>query len=346
MTMFDLHSELNTYYNEHVRLKDERKILAGYRDTNLERLNQGLNAMGEEDETTYAHPIDHRNQGSYAMHTLNQHPDKAYDIDVAIIFRAADLPALAGDARKHIEKAFKHTGVAFSQPPEARTNAVTVWYAEGYHIDFAIYRQFVNPVGVTILEHAGADWKVADPEAITTWFNDTVHRFSPSLAAGAAVPDGQMRRIVRWLKAFAKSRSSWKLPGGLIISTLVAECYRPNWSRDDIALYDTMRVIRDRLAISQEVQNPIFPDQQLTSKDEYRNQIVRFKDKLDRALEELAVLSDSACSPSQAMRAWHWVFQYEFWKEESAEEASKTSILSIGTVTGAPGLIRDTGTYG
>jgi hypothetical protein len=346
MTMFDLHSDLNTYYNKHVRLKDERKILAGYRNTNLERLNQGLDAMGEDDDTIYAHPIDHRNQGSYAMHTLNQHPDKAYDIDVAIIFRAEDLPASARDARERIAAVFEHTGVAFAQPPEARTNAVTVWYAEGYHIDFAIYRQSLNAAGVTILEHAGADWKAADPEAMTTWFNNTVHQLSPSEAAGAAVADAQMRRIVRWLKAFAKSRSSWNLPGGMIISVLVAECYRPNWSRDDIALYDTMRAISDRLAISQEVQNPIFTDQQLTSKNEYRNQIVRFKDKLNRAFEELAVLFDSTCGRPQALRAWHWVFQHEFWNEEPAEEASKTSALSIGAVTGAPGLIRDTGTYG
>jgi hypothetical protein len=35
------------------------------------------------------------------------------------------------------------------------------------------------------------------------------------------VDDKQLRRVVRWLKMFSKSRSSWKLPGGLIISALV-----------------------------------------------------------------------------------------------------------------------------
>lgn len=344
--MFDLHKELTTFYHEHVRLKDERKRLAGLRDLNLKRLNEGLNKLGEDDDTTYAPPLRHRDQGGYAMHTLNKHPDGDYDLDCAIIFQKDDLPSSALAARKRVEAAFKRTGVRFAQDPEARTNAVTVWYAEGYHIDFAVYREFVNIWGETIIEHAGAEWTQADPSKLTNWFSDQVAALSPS-GYGVTVDAGQMRRVVRWLKKFAKSRSHWNLPGGMIISALVQECYQSHYYRDDISLYNTMLAIRNRLVLNQQVRNPIFLDQYLTSKPEYERQVVRLKEKLDAALRELDVLFGANCTRKQALSAWNWIFQHPYWEDLiDAEESAKSSRLSIGTLANAPTFIRDTETYG
>lgn len=205
--MFDLHEELTTFYHDYVRLKEERTQLAKRRDLNLRRLNEGLDKLGEAKGKTYAHPIRHRDQGGYAMHTLNKHRDNTYDLDCAIIFRKDDLPSSALEARERIVAAFKQTGVKFARDPEVRTNAVTVWYAEGYHIDFAVYRESVTWWGKTIIEHAGRDWQEADPAQMTAWFSDRVSTLSPS-GYGVTVAAGQMRRIVRWLKVFAKSRSS------------------------------------------------------------------------------------------------------------------------------------------
>ena len=118
--MFDMHKRLNEFYADHVRLGKERQTLAEHRDTNLDRLKAGLQKL--------EHPssFDHRNQGSYAMHTINQRPEKDYDIDVAIIFSKDDLPSSALDARKRIEEAMQEGGGNFSQPPEAKTNAVGI----------------------------------------------------------------------------------------------------------------------------------------------------------------------------------------------------------------------------
>ncbi len=210
--MYDLHKELNQFYNDHVRLgAEERQTLAEHRDRNLERLKTGLEKL--------KHPsgFDYRNQGSYAMHTINQHPQKDYDIDVAIIFAKNDLPSTALGSRKRIESAMREGGGNFRQPPKAKTNAVRVYYAEGHHIDLAVYRKYEDQYGNVIFEHAGSDWAHRDPMEITNWFNDTVSERSPSKKQGAAVDENQMRRIVRWLKAFAKSREHWNLPGGLII---------------------------------------------------------------------------------------------------------------------------------
>jgi hypothetical protein len=346
--MFNLHNKLNKFYRKHVRLKKkDKKKLAGYRDIN--RIESGLDKLGEKDGKEYAYPIRTCNQGSYAMHTLNQHPANDYDIDVAQIFRQEDLPSSALDSRKRIAAAFQEVSGQFSKKPKARTNAVTVWYKEGYHIDFAIYREYEDENGEVIIEHAGPDWKAADPMAVTGWFNDEVKRLSPRKSDGATVKADQMRRIVRFLKAFAKSRDSkaWNLPGGFIISTLVTECYRPDYYRDDEALYDTMVAIREHLQGSLDVSNPVFPDQDLTYKSEFKNQVRRFRDKLGEAIAELKVLFECDCTEAEAMMAWHWIFRHDFWKpEELAENSLSASYLSLGRQPSRPTTINDTGTYG
>ena len=320
--MFDLHDTMNQFYSDHVRLdSDERKKLAGYRDTNLERLKSGLDKLGEEHDKTYAYYQYYRNQGSYAMFTLNQHPDKEYDIDIAIVFKKDDLPSSALKARQRIADAFKKAAVNFSKDPEARPNAVTVWYAEGYHIDFAVYRTYEDTFGRTIIEHGGPDWTKRDPMEVTNWFNDAVNSASPSQEDGATVDDYQMRRIVQFLKAFTKSRSSWNLPGGLIISVLVNECYQPNYYRDDVALHDTMVAIHNRLLINTEVDSPVSTSESLTNKEEYKKQVERFRDKLDSAITNLAPLFEDDGTTDKAMKAWNKVFDHPFWAEEEEDES-------------------------
>ena len=319
--MYNVHDRLNEFYKDHVRLgSDERKKLAGYRDTNLDRLKSGLDKLGEDDNTTYAYYQEYRNQGSYAMFTLNQHPDNEYDIDIALMFKKDDLPSSALKARQRIADAFKKVAGNFSQDPEARTNAVTVWYAEGYHIDFAVYRTFEDEYGSTIVEHAGPDWTVRDPMEVTTWFNDAVNSDSPTQEDGATVENHQMRRIVQLLKAFAKSRSSWNLPGGLIISVLTSMNYKPNNNHDDIALYDTMVAIHNRLLFNTEVYSPVSSTESLTNREQYKKQVERFRDKLDSAVTNLAVLFQDDCTADKAMKAWNKVFNHPFWADAVEEE--------------------------
>ena len=319
--MIDLHDTMNEFYRDHVRLdSDERSKLAGYRDTNLKRLKSGLDKLGEENDTTYAYYQYYRNQGSYAMFTLNQHPDNEYDIDIAIVFKKADLPSSALKTRQRIADAFKTVSGNFSQEPEARRNAVTVWYAEGYHIDFAVYRTYEDTFGRTIIEHAGPEWTERDPMEVTNWFKNTVNQSSPSREDGATVDDLQMRRIVQWLKSFTKSRSSWNLPGGLIISVLVDECYQPDDYRDDVALYYTMVAICNRLVQNTEVDSPVSTSELLTNKENYKKQVERLQDKLDSAITKLAPVFEEDCTKDEAMSVWNSVFNHPFWAEAVEEE--------------------------
>ena len=345
--MFDLHNTLNKFYNNHVRLGSERKILADYRDKNLERLQQGLESLD------YPSAFDHLDQGSYAMYTINQQANKDYDLDEAVIFNKDDLPSSALETRMRIEEAMCEGGGNFSQSPEALTNAVRVYYAEGHHIDLAIYRRYENEYGEIIYEHAGCDWSVRNPADITNWFNDFVNQISPLKDCGATVEKGQMRKVVRLIKRFSKSREGWNLPCGLIISVLVAERYRPNYYRDDVALYDTMVSIRDRLYVDEEVYNPVDKSQSLTNRQKDQTRVRNFREKLDSAIDKLQVLHGLNCTEEQAKNAWYWVFQHDFWntndEEKSFDERGKSlaAAASAGSIFISPNgnisIVKSTG---
>jgi len=333
--VYDMHKELNEFYEEHVRLKEERNKLKEHRDKNLVALKDGLKKL------EYPSGFDIKNQGSYAMDTINKHPKKEYDIDVAIIFEKNDLPSEPADAKKRIEDAMIEGGGNFKTPPEAKTNAVRISYAEGHHIDLAIYRKYNDVLGNETTEHAGSEWTVRDPMEITNWFISAVNTKSPSKELGTAVKDNQMRRITRWIKMFAKSRASWNLPGGLILSVLVDENYQPNWNRDDVSLYDTMVNIRDRVRGKQEILNPVDTNQSLTSREKDKTRIKNLEEELDFALEKMDVLFEIHCTPSKALQAWNWVFDHPYWEEKMVEKSKS----GTNTKKDGPVIIKTTGPW-
>ncbi len=322
-----MHKELNEFYEEHVRLKDERKDLADYRDANIKRLKKGLK------ELDYPNCFESKDQGSYAMNTINKHPEKKYDIDTAIIFEKDDLPSDPADARKRIEEAMIKSGNNFSTPPKAKTNAVRVSYAEGHNVDLAVYRKNKDLLGNSIIEHAGPEWTTRDPMDITNWFNLAVQDNSPSKEFGANVNDMQLRRVVRWLKMFAKSRSGWNMPGGLIISVLAVECYVSNQYRDDSSLYDTMTNIRNRLMMNKEVKNPIETSQSLTSREKDKTRIENLENNLKSALEKMAALFKYGCTHAEAADVWNWVFKHSYWKEEMDKSSNESGMKKDGPVS-------------
>jgi hypothetical protein len=224
-----------------------------------------------------------------------------------------------------------------SQEPEVRTNAVTVWYAEGYHIDFAIYRSYTDAFGREQLEHASTAWKRRDPMEVNNWFISAVAAKSPkadpALGYYPRVAEGQMRRIVRYIKWFSRSRTSWSLPGGMVISALVAEVYRPDPNRDDRALYDTMTALRNRLNGSCDVANPINGSSDLTANEEVLHQVERLRDNLGTALSHLAILFDQQnCTREKARSAWDWVFNHDFWaKKEMMQKSLAEDIAAVST---------------
>lgn len=335
--MYDASADLRRFYDTHVRLGASlRNDLAGYRDLNLERLTSGLAALSEKRGTTYPTYAECRNQGSYAMHTLNQCAHTDYDIDVAVIFDQASLPDDAKAARELVRDALLEKCSNFTKEPEARANAVTVWYADGYHVDFAVYRKTVDWFGNTTIEHAGADgWATREPTAYTDWFSERVTSRSPptlwDTVSGTQVhvDNGQLRRIVRLAKAFARSRSGWALPGGVVITTLVTEVFERDCARDDIAFVKTFRALHNRLLMALEVDGPIPPGASLVGTDKRKKEMERLRDCLETTLDSLDVLSEFACTDRQARTAWNAVFNHSFWTEEISE-SKRAEAMSNG----------------
>lgn len=311
--MFDFSRELDKYRALHLEIgNDGRKQLAAYRDANLKRLGRGLDAL------KFPSGFDHRNQGSYAMRTLNKRADNDYDIDVAVIFKETDLPQTAYEARKRIENAMKEAGGNFARDPEALTNAVRVYYAEGHHVDMAIYRELSNGSRINY-EHAGSDWNHRDPMEITEWFKTQVENLSPT-GDTIQVMEGQLRRIVMYLKAFCRSRNSWSLPGGLFVTVLAVECYLPHPSRDDISLYETLAAIDCRLRSSTTIWNPVDHSEELASRSVDQARLNNFQGKASWILEKMSVLLETDCDQDDAAGAWGSFFNHDYWTSLADED--------------------------
>jgi len=320
--MYNLADDLLSFHDKHVKLDAaSEKRLVEVRDTNLDRIRAGLGDLGKPTFKAW------RNQGGYAMGTVVNDPagESNHDIDVALIFELDDLPLGALSARQQVRDALCKRATNFLHDPEARTNAVTVWYADGYHLDFAVYRRSAKIDGTTTHEHAGTDWVERDAAEVTNWFEDAVESNSPKtdvLGNAPAVRVHQLRRIVRLIKWFCRSRPSWNLPGGMITTALVVECYRPNRERDDVALYDTLLAIEARLQRSYQVWHPNGSGRELTAKAEFLNQVALMKEKLSSNIPKLSVLFQPDCNREKARSAWDRIFNHTFWAgREILEEA-------------------------
>jgi hypothetical protein len=332
----DCSKDVVAYHNDDVTLPQaERTQMRDRRDANRKRILDGL------EDNNDPEPIEFCKQGSYAMKTMVQHPDSQYDIDDGIYFEKEDLVGRNGgyksalDARYMVRDAVDDG--CFITAPEVCQNCIRVYYEAGYHVDIPVYRRVVAKDFFgneqEYFELASSDWKRSDARNVTEWFNKENHSKSPDKENGR-----QLRRIVRYIKDFAQSRSSWDgKTNGFMITVLVVECYQPNLGRDDIALHDTMAAIRNRMKFNLVVNHPVTPNDTITKgADDLKARFLR--DRLDDAITWLKVLSESSCTREKALSAWDKVFNTEYFSnrydgEDAVTEASAgPPVLSSGII--------------
>ncbi|WP_409566602.1 cyclic GMP-AMP synthase DncV-like nucleotidyltransferase [Methylobacterium sp. E-005] len=106
---------------------------------------------------------------------------------------------------------------AFQRKPEVRNNCVRIQYAKpnSYHVDVPIYRRnrTKHPYTGVITdkyELASADWKGSDALNVTKWFKKRNEETSGDTSRDG--DKGQFVRVVRLVKAFARSRPHWSWP--------------------------------------------------------------------------------------------------------------------------------------
>lgn len=315
--MQDCHADMLKFHDDRVTLRSvNRTEMRDRRDTNRVRLQSGLKRDEEPS------PDRLQSQGSYAMRTMVQQDDNDYDIDDGVYFDKEALKGPRGgdrtpaDAKEMVCKAVHDD--QFTTPPEVRQNCVRVYYQAGYHVDLPIYRVVneENESTKPIFELASTEWKISDPASVTDWFIEANKAKSPSTTNG-----GQMRRITRLLKMFARSRPSWKgrISSGFVITRLVDEQYGADDSREDRSLHTTMTAIRDRLQNNLEVVHPTVSGEKLTNgPDDAPSRF--FREKLDEALNTLGILFDSDCEQVEARAAWDKVFNTDFFGGRSSED--------------------------
>jgi len=316
-SMYDSQDLIEGFHDGHVFMNSgQLEQLRSNRNANRDRVKAGL------EKNDNPAPKRFVRQGSYAMRTIVQHPDNDYDIDDGIAFKKEDLVSAQGvdksplDARKMVLEALGEDD-RFSQKPELKPNCVRIHYAAGYHIDMPVYRICKDENGDDYLELAGSEWKESNPEGVTKWFDDAANDRSPDSRKG-----GQLRRIVRLMKVFAKTITGTKPPSGLIVSVLAIDhyCYFKHESRDDVSLYETMRLFYDRLVGDLNVYHP--KTGKCLTEGKVQARMEAFRDRLEAALEELQVLFDDDCDNAAARKVWKKAFKHEFFDEEEKSEDS------------------------
>jgi hypothetical protein len=332
--MYDCADDILAYHDEKVTLPQaERTTMRERRDANRERLQKGLKDQGR------PAPREFKSQGSYAMKTMAQHPEKNYDIDDGVYF---DKEALVGDrgaemtslqARQMVRDALDDG--SFKTPPEIRKNCVRVYYEAGYHVDVPVYRRVTTKDAFDNEtyhhELASSDWKRSDARDVTAWFDKQNNEQSPDTENGR-----QLRRITRQFKKHTHSRDSWsnQILSGFGITKLVTECFRGDAEREDQALHDTMKAIRDRLNFNLVVEHPVTPGETITKGTE--DPKARFlRDKLTEAIDNLAPLFERDCTREKALKGWDKVFSTSFF----SERLKKNAEVSARATTAAPAIL-------
>ncbi|MCL2221249.1 MAG: nucleotidyltransferase [Oscillospiraceae bacterium] len=313
--MYDLSAEFEKFYKDKVVLPQATQSeLREKKKLNIDRLKNGLAAYNKDNKTSYE-VADVREQGSIAMSTVTQNDSSNYDIDVAIIFDSTNIAGVGHIAIKNVvEDALRRSNVQWKKEPTALTNCVRVEYAEGYHVDFAVYRRAKQWDDSYSYEHAGgSSWQERDPDAINEWFKDAV-----------SIHGVELRKIVRLSKMFCKSRSHWPMPGGLLQSVLSEEKLA-YYDRLDEQYYHTMVAIKNRLLSYIEVYNPAYyAALVVTERDKAK--MNNWKTRLCDELKKLSVLFEDDCDNAKALSAWHGFFCHDFW---DASIESKSLIKSL-----------------
>lgn len=322
--MYDLSSKFNTFYDSYVVLSElQQTNLHKKKELNIQRLKDGLKEYNEENKTSYSIK-ETCVQGSVVMSTVVQNENDNYDIDIAIVFDKSELGNKGAQAtRNMVANALKRKTKQFNTEPEVKTSCVRVNYADGYHVDFAIYRRKYDKWNDSwIYEHAGADWTERELNGLSKWFK-TQNSNS----------DRKLRKIVRLSKMFCKSRKSWKnMPSGLLQTVLCEEKLEDSYERIDELFYYTMKAIVERLEINTCVTAPVDNGRNLTPRKSDIQRMTNWKNRLKSKLEDLEILFKDDCTKDDAIQAWYGFFNHDYWSEQSTEIAkyeSKTVLRPI-----------------
>lgn len=204
-----------------------------------------------------------------------------------------------------------------------KNTCVRTEYADGHHIDMPIY--FKEEDKPPVLAHKAKGWIESDPKAFQDWFE------------GKVKDKPQLRRIIRYLKAWSNYRETQRtdkpMVSGFILTILATNHYYAN-DRDDIALKETLILIKAKLDASFTCYRPTVPtDEDLLSGYNHKDY---FMDCLQKFIN---YATDTLKEPSQKKSCELWQkhfgdrFPCGLAKDEDEEERLSESFISTASAS-------------
>lgn len=253
------------------------------------------------------HEVKFHWQGSFAMNTIIIPEDGDYDIDDGIYLLVQQEPEVVVSTlhRWVAEAAENHTG----QKPIDKDPCIRVRFKDGYHVDLVVYykKELEHPY----LAHKRDGWIISDPKEFMVWFN------------GQADTDGQLKRIVRYFKAWADHLRG-DMPNGLILTILATKNIVFD-DRDDIAFLNTMRRIQNSLNSSFVCYRPTTPLEDLladyseTRKNYFLDRLSSFICSGEKALKEI--------NQEDAGQIWQRHFDERFGQSDKEVKSYASNVI-------------------
>ncbi|MDH5561866.1 MAG: CBASS cGAMP synthase [Deltaproteobacteria bacterium] len=265
-------------------------------------------------------------QGSFAMKTTVNPLNGDYDIDDGLYFKPQleERPTPETVHRWVTDAAASYPTV---DPPVDKNKCVRVPFKAGYHIDIPIYDLVKedDDNALPYLAVKGDGWIFSDPKKLTGWFDDEVSKHNNN---------GQLRRVVRYLKAWAdfeNQSSRSKIPCGLILTILAAEEFQDDYGdNDDEAFGNTASVIRERLLDDDSISNPVDEDENLRDRISDA-QFNNFMERL-RVLVESADTAIDHQSEEEAAKEWKKRLgdRFPVYEDEDSTKAKTFGAVTVG----------------
>ena len=299
-------------------------------DSKREKLKTSRSALRDKinkffDEKGWEKPEFHP-QGSFPLQT-NLNPIRVeedgitkekYDMDDGVYFINSESDRKTPETyHSRIKKAVEgHASDVID-----KNTCVRVVYADGHHIDLPAY-WLEDADSVPQLAHKSEGFIESDPVEFMDWVKGKISQTNST---------GQLRRIIRYLKAWKDYRenknSSLKLPAGFILTILACNHYQES-DRDDLALRDTVESIRDDLSWDFVCYRPTTPEgEELLGKynsDKVVRELEVFAENAQRAI-------DSDCE-EESSKYWRKVFGDRFSLGVKTKKSFKTNVEKLWTL--------------
>lgn len=289
-------------YNKAIRLPEaKRNELLIVRDSLRKRISNGYRVLSE--RFTHQHQMEFQSQGSFVMDTIIRPLHDDYDLDDGLYFIGSldrETRPTPAEFHKWVCQALgtSHDDI---QKVVDKNACVRVQYKVGFHIDIPIY--YADNVESPDLADKAKGWILSHPIEFIVWFEKIIASgFQKQFLLDSKMysqferwttdirqADHQLRRIVRYLKAWADLRRE-DMPCGIIMTILAANNYYSH-DRDDIALKETLVNIQATLQKEFKCERPTTPAGEdlfvgYKNKDAFMKYLGYFIDNAKRALEE------------------------------------------------------------